>query len=413
MTKKTTTLFVWFICIALFISIAITDTISAAVLTHLDIDTVKELTLSHNRTLKSMQIAVDSSKTNKKITKDTYENKNASNTWRNQLDQLRYLEDKIAADPGNTVLIANKAALEANIAVTKAMMGTSENEQIKDAYTEAQDAYEDAITAKNESEESLLYQVEKVYTSILTTESQQKVLQKTSQVKNMNLRIERLREELGMASEADVDKAIVEASNTGQNVSSINDSLLLLKWTINDMMGRDMKTALSLTEFDVVIDTIPTYDYVVQKAFDNSSNLKKQKRDLKQRKDDLYDDDVKDDSDKTDLVEKDIEGKEISITDTEINLKSKVKEYLDKLMSTKNAYELEKISFNNAQREMDWAKNKYDLGMISKIQLYGYELSYLDAESQLISAKYEYYHAKRAVELIEKGIIANISGGGF
>lgn len=369
-----------------------------------DLEKIKELTLEHNRTLKKLEIATDSALTSKKMAEDTYKNKSATNTWKNLLEQLKNLESKIAADPANTNLIKHKAVLEAQIAAAKSTMGTSQNESIKDAYREAQDANQDAKTAKNENEEVILYQVEKLYTSILTTDAQRRFLVKTGQINNQMLKIERLKNELGLSSQSDVDKAAVNAKTMNNSINSINDSIRALKWNMNDMVGRDLTLALNLVNFDFAEIQIPTYNELLSSALSNSSAIAQKERDIKQAKDDLDDDDIKDDGNKTDLKENEIKGLEVDLENAKASIQAKVKAMLEDITNKKNAYDVAKVDYDNKKKTYDYDLTKYELGLISKIQLDGSELALVEAESKLLKAKYDFYHAQRALELLEKGI---------
>ena len=243
----------------------------------------------------------------------------------------------------------------------------------------------------------------KLYTTILNLENTLQVLEKQYEASMNKVKALRLQQELGMVTADLVKNTEVAASNLAQSIKSLKDLLQKSKWTLNDLMGRDPDSNLQLVGFTVE-GPFPTenYEIVLEQALANNAELPKLERQLR-----YYDQDgnYTDDSNDIRVLSASIDRTKLSIEDLKQSLKESVKVLVANHDAKAKNYQLAEVNLSTAQKTYEWAKKKYELGIISKLDFEDAEIAYQQKLNEKVNAGYEYMLARNALELAKQGII--------
>lgn len=369
----------------------------------IDLDTAKKLALANSRQLRTTNLASDKLNVYADQAKEAY-NDLLYSSYNTLLNEYLILKKKQAE--GDSSVAARLATLEVQMDMLKGSNDASTVAELYDKYRDAEDAYDDASQATKDFEQQLNYIVESQYMLILKQEALLKLLEKTYDLQSKQLYIERIKKDLGMNIETNISKLAVDVSNLYNQIKEQKNLLKVLKWKFNDMLGRQYNEEVNLVKVNVNIDyIIPNYSELLDKLTNNYSKIEQLKRDIEKKNDDLDDENIKDDDNKKKLVKIEIQEKELDLEREEFNLKTVAQDLINKLSSKQKLYQLAKISFNTAKQTYEWDKKKYELGMISKLQLDTSEMAYLEAANKKEAAGYDYFLAKHEIELAEQGIL--------
>lgn len=369
----------------------------------IELDTAKKLALANSRQLRSTSLASDKLNVYADQAKEAY-NDLLYSSYNTLLNEYLILKKKQAE--GDSSVAARLATLEVQMDMLKGSNDASTVAELYDKYRDAEDAYDDASQATKDFEQQLNYIVESQYMLILKQEALLKLLEKTYDLQSKQLYIERIKKDLGMNIETNISKLAVDVSNLYNQIKEQKNLLKVLKWKFNDMLGRQYNEEVNLVKVNVNIDyIIPNYSELLDKLTNNYSKIEQLKRDIEKKNDDLDDENIIDDDNKKKLVKIEIQEKELDLEREEFNLKTVAQDLINKLSSKQKLYQLAKISFNTAKQTYEWDKKKYELGMISKLQLDTSEMAYLEAANKKEAAGYDYFLAKHEIELAEQGIL--------
>lgn len=369
----------------------------------IDLDTAKKLALANSRQLRTTNLASDKLNVYADQAKEAY-NDLLYSSYNTLLNEYLILKKKQAE--GDSSVAARLATLEVQMDMLKGSNDASTVAELYDKYRDAEDAYDDASQATKDFEQQLNYIVESQYMLILKQEALLKLLEKTYDLQSKQLYIERIKKDLGMNIETNISKLAVDVSNLYNQIKEQKNLLKVLKWKFNDMLGRQYNEEVNLVKVNVNIDyIIPNYSELLDKLTNNYSKIEQLKRDIEKKNDDLDDENIKDDDNKKKLVKIEIQEKELDLEREEFNLKTVAQDLINKLSSKQKLYQLAEISYNTAKQTYEWDKKKYELGMISKLQLDASEMAYLEAANKKEAAGYDYFLAKHEIELAEQGIL--------
>jgi len=137
----------------------------------------------------------------------------------------------------------------------------------------------------------------------------------------------------------------------------------------------------------------------------NYAKIPQLERDIIKKKGDLDDANIRDDSNQQSLVEIEIKEKELALEEEKQKLKSLTSDLLAELQSKQKEYQLAEVSLKDALKTYEWNKQKYELGVISKIELASSEIAYLEALNNKKAAGYAYFLDQLSVSLAEQGIL--------
>jgi len=382
------------------------------------LEQVKEAAIKNSRTLKTMEQVIKEIDANSNIAYNSYESAyyggyiNSLNRQSNLLPLIESKKIQLASltegTPEWQSLKMEIQTLEMQAAQNNmsASSGLSASKQAKKAWEASEDALKDTKRAYEDLNKQIEFSVEQLYISALVLEEQIKVAESNYQYLLKLLEVERLKGQLGMNSVVDIDRLAVQASDLNKSIRQMKDNLMVVKEGINDIMGRDVKSRLDLVKFDVDIplQTVVNLEPIVENTLANIASIPQKERDLEKLKKDL--DDI-DGSNERAVQEAKIEQSLLSLEDTKQNIRNSVSSLVSDMQAKAKDYQLADINFRNAQKTYDWDLKKFELGMISALQFENCKITYQDALNKKTAAGYEYFIAKRLVELAEQGVLIN------
>jgi len=276
----------------------------------------------------------------------------------------------------------------------------------RDAMENRETAYEDSKISKEKSEKQLDYQVEQMYTSILLQEDKLISMNKELDYKYNLLNIERKKLALGSSTQEKVDSLAIETSTFNKTIIEANSSLKNSKGNFNDLLGQEFDTGLKLAHFPInEVAVIPVYNDLLQVVTQTYDKLAQLEKSIEELKIDLNDDDVKDIAYQTDLIKIEIKRQELEMEDEKNNLKETINNLITDLKIKQKNYQLAKIDWESAQKNYERSKKRFELGLISKLDLLQSELDYLDGKNKFISIGYDFSLSQHNMQLAEQGII--------
>lgn len=152
----------------------------------------------------------------------------------------------------------------------------------------------------------------------------------------------------------------------------------------------------------VAIDPAPAYtEALIDKFVDNNYTLKTLERDKADLKDSV-DSDMG--SDERQNVDYQVEAKNQEIKNQEQAVEDNLKAMLAKINSDGEAYKVSRQKYVTEKKNFEFTQKKYELGMISEIQLRQAELSLKTAEMTNMQNGYQYYLDWQKYYAAEKGV---------
>lgn len=387
------------------------------------LEDVQNLAVENSRTMKTMKLTVDQADRQERISKRDLDKLRYGTSIElyDSIKGLKELESSLEAlkstfDPNdpNDELMINNIDVQLQIA-EKSLMDLSQQrasissiqKQLKNAHEAAEDLKEDMHRMQRDLEKQLKYQAAQLMFNIFETEDTLKVLEKTYNQLLKQTEIERVKKDLGMSTAVDIDSVSVKASSVYKQLQVTKENYNLLKRNLNDMIGRDPSATLELVRYNVTetLTPAPAFQSIIDEIKQNTYDLYKLDRKIENLKDE-YDD--TDGSNEEIIKKHDIEKAKLEKQGEELEISNKVRSLLTKYSEKLKAYQLAQISYNSAQQSYNWEQKKFELGMISRLQLMGSELSYLNAYCEKEKAAYDYYLVKNELELANQGVF--ISG---
>lgn len=399
------------------------NSISTYALVPLTLGEAKKLAVENARSLQSYQLTVEQLRVRARIAEDTYQAKDVYLKYNNALNYLVVLEQDIAdiqqelLDPDltdeekgtlNSKLqskLKMKTTQEMSIAGYKAQFPTSlgADTPVKKAWEAAENLYDDTKVSYEQALLQMELAVEKLFFGIYYQQLSLDMLNKVSEVQEVNKQIAVTSRNLGLATELDVEKVEKALNDTTKSMTDLRVTRESAVWKLNDLIGREVTNPLQIA----VPEFTPaphgkTYEAVQEKYWKNDVLIPPQERDLKELKDDYKDLDGKNERA---VLSAEIDKAEIGIIDTKQVINDKIKSLLDGANSKYIAWQNALLSKKEADLSAKFAGIKYELGLLSKIQNMNSELAAKQALFNERMAAYDYYTALHEIELAEAGII--------
>lgn len=326
--------------------------------------------------------------------------KNSNEIKEQKLNVDKADKAKRDADAAYTRIVANYFTEAQEATVTNAREG----------YRAALNAYTDSKTQFQNKKLSLEYDVESLYFSILNTERDLTIMGYDLRLKADLAKIERLKLELGMSTENKVSEAEIALDSLHSSYNGKNTGLQNSKATMNKYIGREPNVTLRL-DSAVQLDfkyKITSVDETTKKALENYLAINQLERTIAEKEKDIewygYNQ-----SEKVEDLNNSIKGAKISKENAEKSLKQSIANIYDKIELNQRACTNYEMSLKIAQNNNEIDKQKYELGMISTIELKISEKTLEQAKKDYSKAQYDYYLSLRELELIEKGILLSSS----
>lgn len=283
----------------------------------------------------------------------------------------------------------------------------SDIEQLNDSLDTIENGKDDLNKYTKDLETQMRYTAANLALGIVQMDKGIELLEDQIALTEQSVKIAELQQKLGMNISIDVEKQQAALKEAQKGLEDQKESLSNLKRTLNLLIGRNAGNPLEVVPMNlpVAIDPAPAYSEKLIKQFtDNNYTLKTLERDKAELKEDGKNSNGDLGSDELKKIDYDIEAKNQDIKDQKQAISDDLKALLAKINSDGEAYQVSRQKYVTEKKNFEYAQKKYELGMISSIQLQQAELQLKQAEMTNMSNGYTYYLDWQKYYAAEKGV---------
>ncbi len=280
-------------------------------------------------------------------------------------------------------------------------------EQLNDSLDSIENGKDDLNKYTKDLETQMRYTAANLSLGIVQMDKGIELLEDQIALTEQSVKIAELQQKLGMNISTDVEKQQAALKEAKKGLEDQKESLSNLKRTLNLLIGRNAGNPLEVVPMNlpVAIDPAPAYTEKLIKQFtDNNYTLKTLERDKADLKEDGKNSNGELGSDELKKIDYDIEAKDQSIKDQKQAISDDLKALLAKINSDGEAYQVSRQKYITEKKNFEYTQKKYELGMISSIQLQQAELQLKQAEMTNMSNGYTYYLDWQKYYAAEKGV---------
>lgn len=280
-------------------------------------------------------------------------------------------------------------------------------EQLNDSLDSIENGKDDLNKYTKDLETQMRYTAANLSLGIVQMDKGIELLEDQIALTEQSVKIAELQQKLGMNISTDVEKQQAALKEAKKGLEDQKESLSNLKRTLNLLIGRNAGNPLEVVPMNlpVAIDPAPAYTEKLIKQFtDNNYTLKTLERDKADLKEDGKNSNGELGSDELKKIDYDIEAKDQSIKDQKQAISDDLKALLAKINSDGEAYQVSRQKYVTEKKNFEYTQKKYELGMISSIQLQQAELQLKQAEMTNMSNGYTYYLDWQKYYAAEKGV---------
>lgn len=280
-------------------------------------------------------------------------------------------------------------------------------EQLNDSLDTIENGKDDLNKYTKDLETQMRYTAANLALGIVQMDKGIELLEDQIALTEQSVKIAELQQKLGMNISIDVEKQQAALKEAQKGLEDQKESLSNLKRTLNLLIGRNAGNPLEVVPMNlpVAIDPAPAYSEKLIKQFtDNNYTLKTLERDKAELKEDGKNSNGDLGSDELKKIDYDIEAKNQDIKDQKQAISDDLKALLAKINSDGEAYQVSRQKYVTEKKNFEYAQKKYELGMISSIQLQQAELQLKQAEMTNMSNGYTYYLDWQKYYAAEKGV---------
>ena len=280
-------------------------------------------------------------------------------------------------------------------------------EQLNDSLDSIENGKDDLNKYTKDLETQMRYTATNLSLGIVQMDKGIELLEDQIALTEQSVKIAELQQKLGMNISTDVEKQQAALKEAKKGLEDKKESLSNLKRTLNLLIGLNAGNPLEVVPMNlpVAIDPAPAYTEKLIKQFtDNNYTLKTLERDKADLKEDGKNSNGELGSDELKKIDYDIEAKDQSIKDQKQAISDDLKALLAKINSDGEAYQVSRQKYVTEKKNFEYAQKKYELGMISSIQLQQAELQLKQAEMTNMSNGYTYYLDWQKYYAAEKGV---------
>ena len=299
------------------------------------------------------------------------------------------------------------AAKQLDSAFDQAISGIN---QLDDALDQMAEGKEDLQDALKDLEHIMRYTSAQMALSIVQLEESVGLIEKQVALLDKSIAVYELQEKLGMATTINVDTQRTSKVEAENQLRDYKEQLDNLKRALNQLIGRPVNNELHVVPMKLssVIEPAPKFtDELINEFVEVNPEmitLLEEREDLK--------DSVKSGmgSDEKQDIEYKIQAKNMELKKQRQAAEDDLKAMIATM--TKNAvnYRVSKEKLATEQKNFAIAQKKYELGMISQLQLMQNELTLAQAELTNLSNGYQHYFDWEQFKLARQGIALTSTG---
>ena len=316
------------------------------------------------------------------------------------LDEIKSLED------------AKKDAESASNAADDMMFDQtmSQINQLDDALDQLADGKEDLRDALEDLEHIMRYTSAQMALSIVQLTDSVALMEKQIALIDKSIAVYELQEKLGMATTINVDTQRTSKLEAQNQLREYKEQLDNLKRSLNHLIGRPINNELNVVPMELsgVIEPAPAF---TQKLIDEFVKVNPDMITLQEERQDLKDS-VKSDmgSDEKQDIEYQIQAKDMELKKQRQTAEDDLKAMIATMNKNATSYRISKDKLATEQKNFAIAQKKFELGMISQMQLMQNELTLAQAELTNLSNGYQHYFDWQQYKLARQGITLNTTG---
>ena len=221
------------------------------------------------------------------------------------------------------------------------------------------------------------------------------------------MQLAELQQKLGMNIDTDVATQAAALKEAENSLEDMKENLSVVKRQVNILIGRNAGNPLEVVPMNlpVAIDPAPAYtEDLIKKFTDNNYTLKTLERDKADLKEDGKNSNGKLGSDELQKIDYEVEAKDQEIKDQKQKISDDLKALLAQINKDGEAYKVSRQKYVTEKKNFEYTQKKYELGMISEIDLRTAEIKLKQAEMTNTQNGYAYYLDWQRYYAIEKGI---------
>ena len=306
---------------------------------------------------------------------------------------LNDLKDAMIAD--------QSMAAQAQSGLDSALAGI---DQINDSLDQMKNNKDDLNKTMKDLETQMRYTAASLSLSVAQLEASIDLLEDQIALADKGVKIAELQGKLGMNISTDIEKQKAAKKEAEKTLEDTKETLSVVKRNINILIGRNAGNPLEVIPMNlpVAIDPAPAYtEALIDKFTDNNYKLKTLERDKADLKDSVDNDMGSDERQKIDY---DVEAKNQEIKNQKQAISDDLKAMLAKINSDGDAYKVSRQKYVTEKKNFEYTQKRYELGMISEMQLHQAELALKQAELTNMQNGYQFYLDWQKYYAAEKGV---------
>lgn len=292
-------------------------------------------------------------------------------------------------------------AAQAQAGLDSALAGI---DQINDSLDQMQNNKDDLNKYMKDLETQMRYTAASLSLTVTQLEKSIDLMEEQIALADKSVKIAELQGKLGMNISTDIEKQKAAKKEAEKALADTKETLSIVKRNINILIGRNAGNPLEVVPMNlpVAIDPAPAYtEALVDKFTKNDYTLKTMDRDIADLKDSVKSDMGSDERQKIDY---NVEAKKQAIKDQKQAVADNLKAMLAKINSDGEAYKVSRQKYVTEKKNFEYTQKRYELGMISEVQLRQAELLLQQAELTNMQNGYQFYLDWQKYYAAEKGV---------
>lgn len=391
-----------------FVMILISPVLAAGDSSVITLSQAKELARNKARSMKNLAVTQDKLEVEARIAYDNYIGTDIQSNIDGYRTMLKDLQERIdnSNDPDEIASLQQRMAqLEQTISGLKGVLPSTQSTSnaLRMQWRAKDNAYEDMDKIISDAEKELELRVEGMYFGLLNTQNSILLQEKNLELLGAQLQIERLKYDLGLSTKVDEKSIAVQYDNLYKMLGDLKNVRKIAVWQLNGLMGRELSSELAVVPEQIApVLTTVSYEELLDKAIKNSLSIARKERDIVD-----YNADARKETNvkarKSIILSKEIA--ELELEDLTESYKVAVKALINDLETSYKTWENKTLATAKAKEAFRHDQAKYELGLISKLQYMGSELSYLQAANDELTAAQNWYLARKKIILAEQGVL--------
>ena len=408
----------------------VTETENVYVLT---VPQIQQLAVIYNDTLDSLELSIEqlelqeqmTSKQRRKVNNQVQSVNSTNLSGANEglaamESAIAALQEQVAANPTDIALQANLMTLTAQYqSSASTLQSTAETlnssfdqlvdarEQLDDALDDMEEGRDDLKEAVEELEDIMRYTSAKLALTIVQLDETVELMKKQLALLDKSIQVYELQQRLGMATSIDVKAQYNSRAEVANSLADLQEQRDMIKRSLNILIGRTADTPLDVVPMQLLGAITPAETFTPELAAKfvainpQMESLLDDREDLKE----IIEDDGDDmGSDEKQDIEYQIQAINLKLKTQREAAEDELKTMLSTINSNAETYRISIDTLELEQKNYAIAQKKYELGMISGMELQQAELILAQAELTYLSNGYQHYFDWQKYYLAEKGI---------